>query len=125
MALALDLTDATKGPFHYLAVLTSGEKDVKLPRGKEVAIKHTGRKSSDGSSASSAGDHLVIMHETDTMAANRGAGVKIVLEVGESVTFRAGDILPSSADGSHVIQLRAVTNGCMVQFLVGQITRKS
>lgn len=125
MALALDLTDDANGPFHYLDVLKTGEKDVKLPKGKEIAIKHTGRQ--DDGTASVAGDHLVIMHQKDTMAANRNAGRKVVLEVGESFTFKGGDIEPSSvkADGSHVIQLRAVTNGCKVQFLVGQLTRKS
>jgi len=122
MALALDLTDVTKRPFSYLDVLTTGEKTVELPRGKEVAIKHTGRQ--DDGTASLAGDHLVIMHGKDVMAANRTAGVKLVLEVGEAAVLRATDILPDT-DGARVIALRAVTTGCKVQFLTGQITRKS
>ena len=110
-------------PFNAFAVVTGSVKKILLPR-HDVLIRHMNFED-DGTTASTATDHVVVMQmrkqdETaQAMSADRSAGEKLVIDAGLSITLR-GDDIRDGPDGKREIQIQAVGNGAMLQFLTAR-----
>ncbi|MCW8129281.1 MAG: hypothetical protein KIS92_02765 [Planctomycetota bacterium] len=113
--LVLNGADA---PFHVLDVPTSGVKKVILPANYKVTIAHSGLKT-DGS-ASGASDYVVVMQQSDTMAANKNEGKKALLFPNGYAAVHSLDVA-NGTDGSYELQLQAVTGSAKIQFITVRI----
>lgn len=113
-AAAADL-DMRGQAFYVLDVSTSASSTVILP-GQSVLVAHLGY--TTAGSASTSTDYIVVMFQTDTMAANLNAGRKVVLKANGSTCFPAQNV-PVGADGPRQIQIKAVGGSAKVQLIVG------
>jgi hypothetical protein len=118
MPVTLDLTSNDNKPFALLAVPTDSWVSVELPV-HEISVKHTQRQPGAGNLLGDMEDRVYIYHgDVAAPVADNTVGPKLILWSGESKSFRGSDIRPN-ADGKHVIQLRAVGNAVLLQFISG------
>ena len=113
--VGVSFTDLKGQGFYVLDIDTSTVTKIVLP-GQSCLIAHLNYQS-DGS-ASGASDYVVVMVQTDTMAANLDAGRKLVIKGGGSARFPAGN-MPTGSDGPREIQVKAVGNSAKIQIIVG------
>lgn len=123
-AATASLLNGSGTPFAVFTVATGATTTVAVPN-NDVLILHTGIQS-DGSSASVAGDYIVVMNAFTgdgstgtTMAATYAAGSKLVIPAGASFTIRGSDCSYGTTDASNEMIIQAVGHGATVQIVKG------
>lgn len=115
-AADIDNRNSTRS-YDTIAVTTSAVKTINLPN-SYCTIIHRSLKD-DGTTASAATDHIVIMNAADTMVASTAAGKKLDLVAGSSGTIDGRTVPQSSTLGPRCIQIQAVGNGATVMIIYG------
>ena len=106
-------------PWQLIDVSTSAVTKVSLTS-HDILFAHTNLLS-DGTTASTAGDYIVIMQADETMAANLTAGKKLIVFNGGSASFRGLDCSYIPADGVIEVQIKAVGHSAKVQMIKGSV----
>ncbi len=118
-AQAAPTSDIAGQPFNVITVSTSAVTTVSLTQ-HDYMIAHVGYQS-DGTTASVAGDYIVVMNASDTMAASLADGKKLPIFAGGSATFRGWDCSYIAADNAIEVQLKAVGHSAKVLVLKGNL----
>lgn len=121
--MSLDLTGKLSLPFYRLDVATASIVDVFLSPNYNYTFVHLGEQVdgtvSDTTNATiSLRDYVVMMQKADTMAADKVAGAKAIINPNGHCRISGDDIRETSAsDPIRKVQLQAVNHSAKIQIM--------